>query len=568
MIQNVRLYSGLTMFAYVLTHLLNHAAGIVSPELMETFGRYTTGIWKFPPLEILLLASLMTHFLLATGRLTSRRTLRLRKSEWAQMILGLCIPFLLFRHIIATRIIDLGFDVDSPFERVLLDLAAFVPLQGILQAITVIVVWAHGCIGIHFWLRVKPFYPKWRNILGVFAILIPTLALAGYGAAAAEILRRVEDGGRKYVFGVIDAANVNQAAIAFYENAIVPFTILSIALALAPFGVRQIRQTIDRVKRGPMLSLPNGRFIRVPPGATALEALRDAGIPMASVCGGHGRCTTCRIHCGSGVDHLTPPGQIEAAALQSIEAPKHMRLACQVRPQNDLAVAPLLPPNATARDGRRPGGLSGSERQVVCIFIDLRDSTKLGESKMPYDVLFILNQFFAEMTEALRATGGYYAQFTGDGLMALYGHESDDIERTILQAFEGAAEMLRRIDGLNQHLESELPHPLRIGIGIHMGKAIVGEMGPPGRENISAIGDTINTTARLEAQTKGHGVPLVISKALFDFGPIPLPDNAVMHEVALRGKNQSVAYYALDALPDLDVGAKQPPQKPKNAGKA
>lgn len=568
MIQNVRLYSGLTMFAYVLTHLLNHAAGIVSPELMETFGRYTTGIWKFPPLEILLLASLMTHFLLATGRLTSRRTLRLRKSEWAQMILGLCIPFLLFRHIIATRIIDLGFDVDSPFERVLLDLAAFVPLQGILQAVTVIVVWAHGCIGIHFWLRVKPFYPKWRNILGVFAILIPTLALAGYGAAAAEILRRVEDGGRKYVFGVIDAANVNQAAIAFYENAIVPFTILSIALALAPFGVRQIRQTIDRVKRGPMLSLPNGRFIRVPPGATALEALRDAGVPMASVCGGHGRCTTCRIHCGSGVDHLTPPGQIEAAALQSIEAPKHMRLACQVRPQNDLAVAPLLPPNATARDGRRPGGLSGSERQVVCIFIDLRDSTKLGESKMPYDVLFILNQFFAEMTEALRATGGYYAQFTGDGLMALYGHESDDIERTILQAFEGAAEMLRRIDGLNQHLESELPHPLRIGIGIHMGKAIVGEMGPPGRENISAIGDTINTTARLEAQTKGHGVPLVISKALFDFGPIPLPDNAVMHEVALRGKNQSVAYYALDALPDLDVGAKQPPQKPKNAGKA
>jgi len=166
-------------------------------------------------------------------------------------------------------------------------------------------------------------------------------------------------------------------------------------------------------------------------------------------------------------------------------------------------------------------------------------------------VLFILNQFFAEMTEALRSTGGYYAQFTGDGLMALYGHESEDTEQTILQAFEGAAEMLRRIEGLNIHLASELPHQLRIGIGIHMGKAIVGEMGPPGRENISAIGDTINTTARLEAQTKGHGVPLVISKTLFDHGPIPLPENAVLHEVALRGKDQSVAYYALDAMPDL-----------------
>ncbi len=539
------------MFAYVLTHLLNHAAGIVSPEFMETIDEFTTEIWQFPPLEILLLVSLITHFILATGRLTTRRSLRLRKSEWAQMILGLCIPFLLFRHIIATRIIDVGFDVGSPYERVLLDLAVFVPFQGILQAITVIVVWAHGCIGIHFWLRVKPFYPKWRNTLGTLAILIPTMALAGYGAAAAEIIRRVEEGGRKYVFGVLEAADVSQAAIDFYENALIPCTIFTIALALAPFGVRQIRQTLDRAKRGPVLSLPNGRFIRVSPGATALEALRDAGIAMASVCGGHGRCTTCRLHCGSGTDQLAAPGEIEAAALKSIQAPRGMRLACQIRPQNDLAIAPLMPPNATARDGRRPGGLSGSERQVVAIFIDLRDSTRLGERKMPYDVLFILNQFFAEMTEALRATGGYYAQFTGDGLMALYGHESEDTEHTILQAFEGAAEMLRRIEGLNEHLKSELPHELRIGIGMHMGKAIVGEMGPPGRENISAIGDTINTTARLEAQTKGHGVPLVISKTLFDHGPIPLPENAVLHEVALRGKDQSVAYYALDAMPDL-----------------
>lgn len=551
MIQSLRLYSGLTLFAYVLTHLLNHAAGIVSPELMEEFSNFSTEIWKFPPLEILLLAALIVHFILAASRLTGRRSLRLRKSEWAQMILGLSIPFLMFRHLVATRIIDLGFDVHSNYERVLLDLAVFVPMQGIMQAITVIVVWSHGCIGIHFWLRVKPFYPKWRNVLATLAILIPTLALAGYAAASAEIIRRTEEGGRKYVFGVLDAANVNQAAISFYENALIPCTILTLALALAPFGIRQIRQTIDRVKRGPMLNLPNGRSIRVPPGATALEALRDAGIPMASVCGGHGRCTTCRLHCGSGLEQLAIPGQIEAAALKSIQAPRGMRLACQIRPQNDLSVAPLMPPNATARDGRRPGGLSGSERQVVCVFIDLRDSTKLGERKMPYDVLFILNQFFAEMTEALRATGGYYAQFTGDGLMALYGHESEDTEQTIMQAFEGAAEMLRRIDGLNDHLKSELPHTLRIGIGIHMGKAIVGEMGPPGRENISAIGDTINTTARLEAQTKGHGVPLVISKTLFDHGPIPLPENAVLHEVALRGKDQSVAYYALEAMPDL-----------------
>ncbi len=551
MIQNLRLYSGLTLFAYVFMHLINQAAGIISPEAMEATDFLTTGIWQFPPLEILLLAAAVTHFLLATARLTSRRSLRLRKSEWAQMILGLCIPFLLFRHIIATRIIELGFDVDPAFERVLLDLAVFAPGQGILHSIAVIVVWTHGCIGIHFWLRLKPFYPRWRGVLGATAVLVPTLALAGFGAASAEIIRRTEEGGRKYVFGVLDAANVNDAAVKFYENAVLPGTIIAIALAFAPFVVRQIRQTVDRIKRGPMLSMPNGKMIRVAPGATALEALRDAGVQMASVCGGHGRCTTCRIHCGSGIDQLAAPGKIEAAALESIHAPRGMRLACQIKPMNDLAVAPLLPPNATAQDGRRPGGLSGSERQVVSIFTDLRDSTRLGEKKMPYDVLFILNQFFAEMTEALRESGGLYAQFTGDGLMALYGLDTDDTETMIRDALHGAAGMLRRIENLNEHLKSELPHTLRIGIGIHMGEAIVGEMGPPGRENISAIGDTINTAARLESQTKKHGVPLVISKAIFDHGPISLPENAVMHEVALRGKDQTVAYYALENMPEL-----------------
>ena len=61
MIQNLRLYSGLTLFAYVLTHLLNHAAGIVSPEFMETAANYTTELWQFPPLEILLLVALIIY---------------------------------------------------------------------------------------------------------------------------------------------------------------------------------------------------------------------------------------------------------------------------------------------------------------------------------------------------------------------------------------------------------------------------------------------------------------------------------------------------------------------------
>ena len=76
---------------------------------------------------------------------------------------------------------------------------------------------------------------------------------------------------------------------------------------------------------------------------------------------------------------------------------------------------PLLPADAGAAEGAVRGGLEGNERLITVLFVDLRGSTDLGESKMPYDLLFILNQFFHEMTKALDATNGHYAQFAGDG---------------------------------------------------------------------------------------------------------------------------------------------------------
>ena len=109
---------------------------------------------------------------------------------------------------------------------------------------------------------------------------------------------------------------------------------------------------------------------------------------------------------------------------------------------------------------------------------------------MPYDLLFILNQLFHEMTKALDATNGHYAQFAGDGLMALYGLNAKDPAVGAGDALRGAREMLARMDQLNSRLRGDLLQSLRIGIGIHLGEAIVGAMGPPGSQIISAIGET------------------------------------------------------------------------------
>lgn len=288
-------------------------------------------------------------------------------------------------------------------------------------------------------------------------------------------------------------------------------------------------------------------------GATVLETLRDHGIPHASVCGGRGRCTTCRVRVIHGLEHLPDIGRTEEKALERIGAPANLRLACQLRPRGDLGVVPLLPPSATAADGRQSGGMEGSERLITVLFVDLRDSTRLGERKLPYDVLFILNQFLMEMNGALVETGGRLSQFIGDGLMALYGLDTDDPGRGCRDALRGAAEMLRRLDNLNANLESELENPLRAGIGIHFGEAIVGEMGLPGSQVLTAIGDNVNIAARLEGLTKEFNVPLVISAELAETAEVTCPVDKG-HNVTVSGRSGPVQVYALDEPPEPTAG--------------
>jgi adenylate cyclase len=209
---------------------------------------------------------------------------------------------------------------------------------------------------------------------------------------------------------------------------------------------------------------------------------------------------------------------------------------------------PLLSPDATPAEGRLRGGLEGSERLITVVFVDLRGSTTLGEAKLPYDVLFILNQFFQEMTKALDATNGHYSQFTGDGLLALYG--MDNAERGPLDALTGAREMLVRLEDLNRRLRTDLPQPLRIGIGIHFAEAIVGSMGPPRSQIVTAIGDTVNTAARLENLTKEYDCPLIISRRAAEAAQLDLSAHP-LHEVAVKGRVEKVQFYALSEVPEV-----------------
>jgi adenylate cyclase len=372
-------------------------------------------------------------------------------------------------------------------------------------------------------------------------LLLPTLALAGVVTAGNQIVRSAAQVNAETVMTAATLEQINRyAAIGWALHA---------CLVLLPFAARGLRDLAERRSRATLLTHSGGRTVPLIPGATVLETLRAHGIPHASVCGGRARCTTCRVLVTKGLGKLPEPDGLEAKALARIAATPGMRLACQIRPTADIAIAPLLAADASAADGAVRGGLEGREQLVTVVFVDIRGATTLAEGKLPYDVLFILNRFFHAMTQALAATNGHYSQFTGDGLMALYGLDAKNPAAGATDALRGAREMLMRLDQLNRELGAELAQPLRMGIGIHFSEAIVGAMGPPKSQIITAIGDTVNTAARLESLTKDYACALVVSQRAAEAAGLDLGGHD-LHECAVKGRVETVQFYALKAVPE------------------
>jgi adenylate cyclase len=381
-------------------------------------------------------------------------------------------------------------------------------------------------------------------------VLLPTVALCGYISAGNQLLREAND--VNHAKAVLEASNLTEQKGAEITRIARTGSAVYLVLIAVPLLARGLRGWLHRRRKLPLLTYSNGRRIPVLPGATVLETLRDNGISHASVCGGRARCTTCRVFVTKGLDTLPPPSGLEARALARIGATPGMRLACQIRPTSDVSVIPLLNISSGPFDGKVRGELEGQERPITVLFVDLRGSTALGEAKMPYDFLNILNQFLQEMTKALDATNGHYAQFTGDGLMALYGLNTKEPATGIVDALRGAREMLARIDRLNGRLRGDLPHPLRIGIGIHFGEAVVGAMGPTTARIIFAIGEMVNTCARLESLTKKYNCRVTISRHAVEAAGLDFKDRK-LHRASLSGLSRPVEFYAVDSLADLQV---------------
>jgi adenylate cyclase len=542
----IRLVTGLVLFSYVTLHLLNHTLGTISLEAMESGRRVMLVLWRNPVGTLALYGSFIGHVLCSLFRVYERRTFRMQAWEMVQLGLALFIPLVLLKHMAYTR----SAAQHGLADTYLRELDMFWPETAGFMTAMLVAVWIHGCIGVHFWLKFRVWYRRLAYPLYTLALLLPVLALMGVIQQGRHVAQLRAQG------AVIEEPTPELAAKLDTLTEKVSQALLAlIGVVLVGRGLRQLWERRRGVVK---LTYPGGKVISAPLGVTLLEASRRANIPHVSLCGGRGRCSTCRTRIGAGLATLPPPSEREARVLRQIAAPENVRLGCQVRPTADLVVTPLVAPGLSARDTWIRSQQAGAEREIAILFADIRDFTRFSERRLPYDVVFVLNQYFRAMGEAIESAGGRVDKFIGDGVMALFGMEAGR-ELGCRQALSAAKAMADALELLNRELAPELAEPLRIGIGIHTGSAIVGELGYGPATALTAIGDAVNMASRLEAKSAELGVQLVLSAAVEESAGVDLSAFA-RKEVPVRGRDETVTVRVVPSARDLPVKAPESAQ--------
>jgi class 3 adenylate cyclase len=220
--------------------------------------------------------------------------------------------------------------------------------------------------------------------------------------------------------------------------------------------------------------------------------------------------------------------------LRTADAPALIRLALE-RHFPDYLVENIV----NGQLGRQP-----SKRQMVTVlFSDIRSYTTLAEGLDPEAVVELLNEWFTEVTRAVRHHGGVVDKFIGDGVMALFG-VPEPREDAAADAVRAALAMRDALAALNLRNQALGGRAIRVGIGLHTGEAVVGFIGSHLRQSYTAIGDVVNTASRLESATKDYGCDIIVSQeTLQGQEPFGVAETEFLGKTKVKGRQQEVAVY-------------------------
>jgi CDGSH-type Zn-finger protein/ferredoxin/uncharacterized Fe-S cluster protein YjdI len=334
--RDLRLGSGLVLFAYVTAHLADHALGLVSVDVAEVGLRVAVAFWHSLPGTLLLYSAAAIHLALALVAVYERRTLRMPPSEALRIALGFGIPLLLIGHLTSTRFAFELYGLRSDYARIVWTLWTS-DSEG-RQLALLAPGWLHGCFGLNFAFGCRPLYRRLRPFLFGAALLLPVLAGLGFLAMGRELA--VLGANRAWLEAHVPLINADQRIrLGHIRDGLLAAYFGAVGLVLAARGLRSLFERNGKAMI--TISYPQ-RAVQVPRGWTVLEASRHFGIPHRTMCGGRARCSTCRVRVIDGASLCPPPGPDEQRTLERVRAAPDVRLACQLRPDTDIAVVPLF----------------------------------------------------------------------------------------------------------------------------------------------------------------------------------------------------------------------------------
>ncbi|MBM1690187.1 adenylate/guanylate cyclase domain-containing protein [Sulfitobacter geojensis] len=540
----LRISSGLVLFTYALLHFVNIGLGMLSPVWMDAMQDARQLVTRSFLGSVLLYGAFTVHITFALVKLARRGTLRMPVWEAVQIGLGITIPILLVAHLVHTRTAHEIHNVNDEMGYIMLLL--YNTADGWKQSLLLLVVWLHGCTGLHFWLRGQAWWRRYLPALTGAAVLVPAFALAGFLVEGRRVKAQFSDPDAREA--MIDRFNFPDREtfaelITLTDQMGWLFGAIMALVALA-YLVKYIRARQQSVT----IRYHSGAQINAPRGLTLLEMSRLRGIPHAALCGGRGRCTTCRVVIEEGLELLHPPSEAEARSLAAVGAEPNTRLACQIKPMDPMTVMRVFQPDGRSKN--RGHASQGEEKELALLFLDMRGFTARTTGQLPYDVVFLLNRFFDAIVPSINAQGGTVDKYLGDGFLAVFElPASENSAHAALRAIEGIAQALANF---NATLAREGQSPVAIGIGAHLGDVVLGEIGAAGQAPRTLIGDTVNTASRIEGVTKEFKVQAFVSAPLLAAAGHAVPQDQ-MEALDLRGLSSPLLAWPVQEASDLSV---------------
>jgi len=352
--RRIRLASGLFLLLFVAGHLCNLALGLVSVGAMERWRSVLLTPWQTGLGQSLLLAAAIIHGGLGLASLASRHSLAMSRTDWVQLLLGIATPPLLVNHVVGLQVTsDLVSRFDADYGYVLAAYWRYVPLFALQQLLVVVIVWAHGAIGLYSILVLKRAWPRLAPIVIPILFAIPILALLGFAHAGEAVLARLasDDVWRALVEQNLEIIQQMRHRLDVIESGVLLVYGIAVAVAVGILVANILKRRRSRV----VVSYDGGLTAVGRVGMSVLEVSRANNIPHASVCGGRARCGTCRIIVPANAD-LDTPAEAELTTLRRVKAPADARLACQAHLLGRaISVQRVYPAFVDAEAAREPG---------------------------------------------------------------------------------------------------------------------------------------------------------------------------------------------------------------------